>query len=1727
MSEKEGRNEDNPNTDGNGFVDQEWPPFKGSMAEEMSDEDRERYEKRLSGEAAEEEGEFGGEKNETFATDHGEILQDENGDPIMRKRSATGNPFDYTPRQEGESNSQYGQRLRWQKLMAEKAIESPLEEGDYRYKENGERDAVATEAAWRERVGAPTLAEYMGNEGVDEGTSAEDVSAEVPSEENNEEVKQAEQDLANVLEQVARKKAGQELVDVLSQATQQKAEQEAEENNDTPNEPFDASKVENPTQDDLSYEAWLKSNAMVEEETDSSDIDGENPDKPFDTRDIENPTQDDLSYEAWLRSNANPDQLDADGNPTGAVTPDKPFDTRDIENPTQDDLSYEAWLKSNANPDMLDNDGQPNLGSEVRPNGEDDEGGEYDPTKSRWSQMSDEEKDALIHKYPRNEGESTEDWAKRIEASEGHRIFGAEQESDDNEEGPNKQEDSEKKEDEEDEETRKKRLMRELSAGAIADWIQKEKGLTRGDLDKMSADELQQLIDEYEKSEGKEDDEALKKRLMRELSAGAIADWIQKEKGLTRGDLDKMSADELQKLIDEYNNRGAAAGGGVEKPGKDDGKGEGEPKEPKMKEELIVASIDLQKDAKDAARLIAQNMLAERLSQGNKVGRIIKGIVWGQMFREGVLQRYQKQAYEMIQAKQRGESTELDDRDWSGSKAGIERFVAAYVEGMKTELISTDAGEKMDVYGLEKDEDGTEHAYRYDQDKDGNRKKERLDDNSNEAIATRSMHDAIAQYAQGKLNREQFENQMRLIQKSLNDEGANTDLMISNYMNVAEAARDRYDHEESIESIMEGFTFINGEARRNVRTEAHRDALDKITERLSNSAIGRVLPPEVIGTAASLATNLGKSGLRTALISAGSIVVGATVAPAVVPVAVGMVTTGVLASIRERNRSTTDRETQARRMAQGESAGDTSYDERMERTQYEAHSAKAYTDDLERALKSGNADQIKTALASAEAATRLSDRGKIDLIRYSSGNTDVIEQERMDLAVQRAKAKAELKRQGVAFDSEVMTRAIEGATQTFEKDISAKDAAFRKLRRRRMVGQGVKSAAVAGVMSVASQEVVAMVSPKQYGIFDNVFHLKNNEDAQATLMAGALGLNKGSTFIDVEAAQGIKDSDMTPEHKQELEQMGYTVKSREVGTIKEGEVPASQYFGERGNSSCESWLDNGTSGSDGTELQGYFRSGEGPYTFARGMASGGGKTYDLSKMGDQIKFYMRATPDSSPIAINGMVNSAGEIVPDTSNMDSAITDMLRDRTFYQIQGGFATGVENGKELFASLWTFGGSGDVPDMIKTQVSTSETVWDVIGFNQSIERAVASFPALGAARRKNLTRGRRGNGTVDVRVPTGAKVIIEDNPGDNTPSDVRSGGETPPSTTPTASETPASTSAVSEGSPVDDGEQSIDYRKIGKLQRTMAWVHDGDRIIDVDPTMSPAEAVEAARREMENNKPGETKEFTASNNNEIKVVRPGEVELPNVLTEKYEMVDGDSYSTLVEISDGDLTKIVPENRTSVARAAIDRWNKLPVEMRRKYLLAESDEEAGMDADSLDVAKTLEGLGIIKSDHNDGKLAEGVKAAPEKGAHADALDAIDPDAFWGPDVFPDFKDTIRLYTDGDIRINVSDDQIRELSHNPVMSQADYDAIRMALKNWNYSTEEEQRKILANAKYHSSEISDDDLQLLEGLGLIQRESEKMTFTIRNSKGEAMKFAPSFERTVNNISAFRPESGRE
>ncbi len=301
--------------------------------------------------------------------------------------------------------------------------------------------------------------------------------------------------------------------------------------------------------------------------------------EPFDARKVENPTQDDLSYEAWLRSNANPDQLDADGNPTGAVTPEKPFDTKDIENPTQDDLSYEAWLKSNANPAFeTDRDGNPNRAYEAsKTEGEpaaaaeqestaiaeeEDDGAELDPTKSRWSQMSEDDKYNLLHKYPRLEGEKTNEWGKRIEAAEGVRIFGLETKNEKTSEATESAENAEKPAPKE--ETAEQSDTEQAENAPIPAPEQAEGTPTSETAAEESLDEAESPAENEseeveaeeptspEAEQGQEDAEKRKKELLIQLGGGKIASWVESDKKLTRGDLDNMDAEGLQQLVDEY-----------------------------------------------------------------------------------------------------------------------------------------------------------------------------------------------------------------------------------------------------------------------------------------------------------------------------------------------------------------------------------------------------------------------------------------------------------------------------------------------------------------------------------------------------------------------------------------------------------------------------------------------------------------------------------------------------------------------------------------------------------------------------------------------------------------------------------------------------------------------------------------------------------------------------------------------------------------------------------------------------------------------------------------------------------------------------------------------------------------------------------------------------------------------------------------------------------------------
>ena len=932
--------------------------------------------------------------------------------------------------------------------------------------------------------------------------------------------------------------------------------------------------------------------------------------------------------------------------------------------------------------------------------------------RTKWSTMSEEEKKALIHDNPRNKGEKTEEYADRL---------GVREKVDESEAGKEK-------------ELSREELLNALATEEAMKWLEDVAGIKSvNEFKRLSDEELRKLYEQYNNRDAETDDdkekESNREALLNALATEEAMKWLEDEAGIKSvNEFKRLSDEELRALYERYMNRNKKAE--TEEPHEED-------------DPLVVARINREKDAKAAAHDIAERMMSEKLASKRGIGGLAQKIIMGGMFREGFIAHYEKQAYRKIEARQRGEDVEgLTDSDWS-SQSGLERFVRAYVDNYEDEMIHSKAGESMEVYKVEKDDDGNEIVKHYWTDENGNRQEEIVVDGPMRT-ATLEMREAISEYAQGG-SRDAFEDAIGAIRQELEGEGGNPDdLMAENYMAVAEAARARFEHGKGIDDVMNGFSFINGEARSNVRTEAHRGAIDKITNRIANSAIGRVLPPEVVGTAASMAVKYGKSGVRNALIAGGSVVVGAAMAPAVVPVAIGMMTAGTFAALKERSRSAGDRATQARRLAQGESAGSRKYDEQMKETQYEQHDAKKIAEVLNKAIESGDTENIKDALALAETASMMSDERGIDLIKYSSADTDVIEQERMDMDVARAKAKAELRRQGVSESA--LADTIREATEIFENDISAKDKAFRKLRRRRMVAQGAKSAITSGVMSVASQEVVSLFRPDQIGVLENlgVQVQQNNYDATNTLLAGALGF-KGVEHINALAQSG---AELTQQEIAQLREQGYAVVPGQPKVIQtEKEVSMGEYMEANGDAKCTGYFGNGTKQSDGNELHGYYNASKGddrgPWTRITGTATGAMRVKAEDVNPDNFGFFV--TIKGNQIYVPAVAGEkSGTFYPDYDKCDPWLAEVVKNRQFSRIQGGYMRGVtDEGKIDFVSFWGYGGSGKVPDTVTTTVTTEIPTYDVIGAaTKDIDRAVESFPTLAVTSRKNLTLGRRSN-------------------------------------------------------------------------------------------------------------------------------------------------------------------------------------------------------------------------------------------------------------------------------------------------------------------------------------------------------------------------------------------------
>lgn len=505
---------------------------------------------------------------------------------------------------------------------------------------------------------------------------------------------------------------------------------------------------------------------------------------------------------------------------------------------------------------------------------------------------------------------------------------------------------------------------------------------------------------------------------------------------------------------------------------------------------LTLTFVDQTHDARAAARDAAEARLRNELQEdiaGNRLSRGFKRFIrtmWkGEhgLARHYYREKYKKEALEQIQQQNdllANEDVGLDART-RAQMATIDRFQSEYDESIHNE-----AGEQ----------------------------REKISKDSPFAIEIKQL---IQRYASGDITNADAlqEERGRLLQRmqdsgngQLIGEGA---MRIDNLLAIADQVKAMVDHGESIDRVLEGMKIYTGESRANVRSEAHLSKIERVIDRMQRTRLGGLVGPVTLGAAASVVigvTNVGRGSLLTA---AGMMAVPGAVS-------------GGFAALRESKRVKEERALHAREMAQGKTyeTGSKRRDQ-MEETRYETRSATVLTEMLHGLLQETEeptpeaVQSAYTKIARIESAIRKSDKSNIDLVAYSDITS--IEQERRNLDEARALAKVRLKMHlgslPEAFRTQFSINSGQSANQALEQyigeadklletDISQKDAAFAKLRRRRVLTAAAVGAGVGIASSLVTQEVVASLDSSRNGLVESWFGAQSNPDGRSTVLKG-------------------------------------------------------------------------------------------------------------------------------------------------------------------------------------------------------------------------------------------------------------------------------------------------------------------------------------------------------------------------------------------------------------------------------------------------------------------------------------------------------------------------------------------------------------------------------------------------------------------------------------------------
>ena len=862
-------------------------------------------------------------------------------------------------------------------------------------------------------------------------------------------------------------------------------------------------------------------------------------------------------------------------------------------------------------------------------------------------------------------------------------------------------------------------------------WLEAQ-GINADELRDKDPKEIRDILNRYnsenssESNEDKESDAEKLKELRDRITKLAADDpdfeEFLKGKGIESYDYTKLGADKLQELLDEYAKR----------------QGE-KPSRPEMKN-IAVAELDVEKDVRDAIRAEADRMHTEYL-QGiegydengkpiirvGKARRFVRRMIFGSMFKEANIVHYERQVRE-----------EFENGTRKLDQSGIERFTMAYAHEAEDVLIHEHAGEDYNAYSVKVDEDGNEYVERRFLGEDGQIKTERVDADSKVAQNTIDLRDAIRDFAAGSIDERTLRARIDDIRRDENGE-INRAYSIDNYVEAAIAARENIEHGYAMENVMEGFAYINGEARRNVRTQEHRDNLDRITHALLSNRVTRFIPPEAIAVGVGAVANIGKFGASAA--ARFGFALG------------GVVVSGTMAGMKERARVTRERSVAQRRLAQGGKLGDTKFDKQLGETIQEMASAEELTADLNSAMEAFNNENaseeernralnlLRAQLGRVEALVTISDRDGVDMIRYTNGDNETIENQRLRMDIARAEARSLLLKNGVTQEELARTREyLERDTYESKKDgLNAKEAAFRSLRRKRALKRAVATAVIGAATTLGTQELNAAFNDDVHGIWDHLTHHQDNDGATQTLLAHAFGMEQSATTVETAISQGVDEATAAQYRNRE----GFTVKEAGTRTVTEnGQISQSEYLEQHGESLHRNWFNNNTEAYDGNELGIHTSESGGFITSMSGASTRGGESLSFGG-GEGIKGYLTLNSGQAPIEVAGKVVNGQVDFSEGLNAlglgDIGRTGAYKFFEVAKVAGENADGSLDINVLATSV----GNGFGDGMISSTISREVPIFDVI---QTVTHAgtsgvqIPGFVTIPFSRR-GITFGERG--------------------------------------------------------------------------------------------------------------------------------------------------------------------------------------------------------------------------------------------------------------------------------------------------------------------------------------------------------------------------------------------------